>query len=54
MKFIIESSEKLQTLSDLRQEISLPVIKELNSSKTLHAQLNPNNVQVGQHAQLNL
>ena len=42
MKVTIESSEKLQTLSDLRQEISLPVIKELNSSKTLHAQLNLN------------
>ena len=40
MKVTIESSEKLQTLSDLRQEISFPVIEELNSSKTLHAQLN--------------
>ena len=29
MKVTIESSEKLQTLSYLRQEISLPVIKEL-------------------------
>jgi hypothetical protein len=42
MKVTIKSSETLQSMSDLSQEISLAVIKEPICSMTLHAQLNLN------------